>query len=300
MIGQPWMDTLSAVLEACNTRLSHRWIIYMQVGVPCRIVLTTRSCLAETWFVTMNDTTVHDAIATLHLFGVRQCVRTASTVAAARTWFPAAVLHKWNTGSGSSVCTACSMHRLHCCFSHTRAGLSCASAAKHHMLLYPQFQGAAIFALLAAGWACSGAMRLRELRRVQSANRTTAGRAAAANAADKSAAPGWTGGAAAAGQPQRQQHPQHQQQQQRQPLQATGTRPFASSRGSQTSLASLGGSGNSGDGGVESAVAASEPEGWPAVSVVLPVKGRRPHSEAAWTSQLAIDYGEQHRAICER
>ncbi len=136
---------------------------------------------------------------------------------------------------------------------------------------------------------------------MQSANRTTAGKAAVAKVADKSAAPGWAGGAAAAGQPQRQQHPQHQQQQQqRQPLQASGTRPLASSRGSQTSLASLGGSGNSDDGGVASAVAASEPGGWPAVSVVLPVKGRRPHSEAAWASQLAIDYGEQHHAICER
>lgn len=149
--------------------------------------------------------------------------------------------------------------------------------------------------LLAIGWVWSGAVRLRELRRVQAAARDRVLRAAAAG--------GGQAGAAA-------QTPQ---------LPPTLPLPPApqlqpgqlNRRGSHGSLAAQQHPWTAGDGlDLMSAAAASapaavsaaasaaadgreqRPAAWPAVAVVLPVKGRRANSNEAWASQLAMRYGE--------
>lgn len=165
------------------------------------------------------------------------------------------------------------------------------------MCLLPQFQGAFIAMLLAVGWVWSGAVRLRELRRVQAAARSRVLRAAAAGGG------GHANAAASAPQlpvPLPSLPPPSQQPGQ------------LNRRGSHGSLAAQqhctgGGSGGGADAPSAAAAAASmaaaaaaaaahgrehHPAAWPAVTVVLPVKGRRAHSDEAWASQLAIRYGE--------
>jgi hypothetical protein len=157
-----------------------------------------------------------------------------------------------------------------------------------------QFQGAIVAMLLAVGWIWSGAVRLRELRRVQAAARSRVLRAAAAGGDHAGAA----GPVPQLPPPPSPPPPAHQPQ----PGQLNR-------RGSHGSLAAQQPPGTAcGSVDLMSAAAASasavvalavaadgreqRPAAWPAVTVVLPVKGRRAHSGEAWASQLGMRYGE--------
>lgn len=148
-------------------------------------------------------------------------------------------------------------------------------------MLVRQFQSAIIATVLAAGWTWSGIVRLRELRRVRAAARGRVLRATAAGSGMPAAS------AEAAVTMPLLPPPQS-------PMPAGQIGP-ASRKGSYGSL-SQGLPDGKGKGALAAAAAADEralhPAAWPAVSVVLPVKGQRPHSREAWASQLAMHYGE--------
>ena len=169
--------------------------------------------------------------------------------------------------------------------------LHCIHWPEFRVCLLLQFQGTVIAMLLAVGWLWSGAVRLRELRRVQAAARSRVLRTAAA-------AGGHADAVASA--PQLPLPPP--------PLPLPPQQPGQlSRRGSHGSLAAQQHSTSAG-GGVNTLLAATassaasasisvenreqRPAAWPAVTVVLPVKGRRAHSGEAWASQLAMRYGE--------
>ena len=147
-----------------------------------------------------------------------------------------------------------------------------------------QIQGAVIASLLAAGWAASGAMRLRELRRVRR-------RAAGAAGPDPCRAPPLP-------------HPDRcGASTQNGVAGRLGQLPEARCKAIPNSAVSARAGGSADEqgmvrcdaapaAGTSAAEAGSNGRAaWPAVSVILPVKGARPHSHEAWRSHLALRYG---------
>ena len=172
---------------------------------------------------------------------------------------------------------------------------ACETAAAWHSTatserLWPvQIQGTLVASLLAAGWAASGATRLRELRRVR--------RRSAAVAAQPVVT-----------RPQPLPTPDHKA------IEGAFTMAEAAHKRGQTRY-STGRSETEPDAsGVDASISfhrhdrAAQPRAdppanmlsaepgargisWPAVTIILPVKGVRPHSPEAWRSHLALQYG---------
>jgi len=167
----------------------------------------------------------------------------------------------------------------------------------HPIIVIVQIQGALIASLLAAGWAFSGVMRLRELRRVR--RRITSEAASSAcqpvplpnpNRRAAPAALTLAGLSAKRGQI----------------LSAPRCGPLPAEHGSALACSSSSGgrTSSSDQQGAKAAVTEAIPppsvfsaelgsdgrDVWPAMTVILPVKGARPHSHEAWRSHLALNY----------